>query len=159
MVKTGSNAVAGSWKIIATRLPRRSASALPVIDRTSSPSSLMLPDHLVRCAGCSFRIERRVTLLPDPDSPRMPSVSPRFTSKLTPFTAWIVRSGVTKVTLRSLTESRTLMSGGLRMAGARHTHVAGDGLASGVGERRLEAGADILGEGAARAKAAARRRI
>ena len=31
MVKTGSNAVAGSWKIIATRLPRRSASALPVI--------------------------------------------------------------------------------------------------------------------------------
>ena len=45
---------------------------------TSSPSSLMLPDQRVRCSGWSCRIERRVTLLPEPDSPRMPSVSPRF---------------------------------------------------------------------------------
>ena len=34
----------------------------------------MLPDQRVRCSGCSRRIERSVTLLLEPDSPRMPSV-------------------------------------------------------------------------------------
>src|SRR5260370_27916128 len=159
MVKTGSNAVAGSWKIIATRLPRRSASALPVMPRISSPSSLMLPDQRVRCSGCSFRIERRVTLLPEPDSPRMPSVSPRVTSKLTPFTACTVRSGVTKVTLRSLTWRSSAISGSPRMARAANAHVAGHRLRAAVGEQRLGPRADSLGERAARAEAAARRRI
>src|SRR6266851_2019170 len=160
MVKTGSNAVAGSWKIMATRWPRRSPRARAPMSSTSSPSTRMLPDQRVRCSGWSRRIERRVTLLPEPDSPRMPSVSPRLTSKLTPFTACTVRSGVTKVTWRSRTSKRLLMSGhGLRMARARHPHVAGDFLPPRIGERRLDPGADILGEGTARAEAAARRRI
>src|SRR5437868_4579461 len=81
-VKTGSNAVAGSWKIMATRPPR------------SSPSA------------------------------------------------------------------RGLMSGRrLGMAGTGHSHVAGDLLPAGLRERRLDPGADVLGERAARAEAAARRRI
>src|SRR5580698_1949196 len=90
----------------------------------------------------------------------MPSVSPRLRSKLTPFTACTVRSGVTKVTCRSRTSRRLLMSGRrFRMAGAGDAHVAGHRLTAGLGERRLDPGADILGEGAARAEAAARRRI
>src|SRR6185369_9087550 len=159
MVNTGSNAVAGSWKIIDTRLPRRSASAPPVIDRTSSPSNLMLPDQRVRCSGWSFRIERSVTLLPDPDSPRMPSVSPRLTSKLTPLTACTVRSGVTKVTCRSLTERSVVMSGRPRVARALDAHVAGHLLRAGVGQHRLGRGTDILGERAAGAQPATRGRI
>src|SRR5580704_3587849 len=160
MVKTGSNAVAGSWKIMATRWPRRSPRARGLMSSTSSPSTRMLPDQRVRCSGWSRRIERRVTLLPEPDSPRMPSVSPRLRSKLTPFTACTVRSGVTKVTWRSRTSKRLLMSGhGLRVARTRHPHVAGDLLPAGVGERRLDPGTDVFGEGAARAEAATRRRI
>src|SRR6266481_10144863 len=160
MVKTGSNAVAGSWKIMATLWPRRSPRAREPMSSTSSPSTRMLPDQRVRCSGWSRRIERRVTLLPEPDSPRMPSVSPRLRSKLTPFTACTVRSGVTKVTWRSRTSRRLLMSGRrLRMAGARHPHVAGDRLPAGLGERRLDPGANVFGEGTARAEAATRRRI
>ena len=33
-----------------------------------------------------------MTVLPDPDSPRIPSTSPRASRKLTPFTAWIGRA-------------------------------------------------------------------
>src|SRR4030088_2663388 len=90
----------------------------------------------------------------------MPSVSPRLRSKLTPFTACTVRSGVTKVTWRSRTSRRLLMSGRrFRMAGAGDAHMAGDRLPAGLGEQRLDPGADILGEGTARAEAATRRRI
>src|SRR5258708_7136082 len=160
MVKTGSNAVAGSWKIMATLWPRRSPRARESMSSASSLSTRMLLDQRVRCSGWSRRIERRVTLLPEPDSPRMPSVSPRFRSKLTPFTACTVRSGVTKATWRSRTSRRLLMSGRrFRMTRSRHPHVAGDRLPAGLGERRLDPGADVLGEGAARAEAAARRRI
>ena len=39
-------------------------------------------------------IERAVTLLPEPDSPTMPSVSPAATVKLTPSTARTTPSSV-----------------------------------------------------------------
>src|SRR5262249_58735525 len=106
----------------------------------------MLPDQRVRCSGWSFRIERKVTLLPEPDSPKMPSVSPRLTSKLTPFTACTVRSGVTKVTWRSWTWRSSAMSGGPAVARAGHPHVAGHFLRAGVSQYRFGLGADILGE-------------
>jgi DNA-directed RNA polymerase beta' subunit len=52
MVKTGSNAVSGSWKIIETtvaaQVGQRPARSMP---RTSSPSTLMLPDQRVRLLG------------------------------------------------------------------------------------------------------------
>ena len=40
--------------------------------------------------------ERLVTLLPDPDSPTMPRVSPLRSSKLTPSTAFTMPSSVLK---------------------------------------------------------------
>ena len=53
--------------------------------------------------GGSSRISARsVTLLPEPDSPRMPSTSPRASRKLTPLTAWTVRSRCRKRTARSI---------------------------------------------------------
>ncbi len=41
------------------------------------------------------------TLLPDPDSPTMPSISPRLTSSERPSTALTTPSSVSKWTLRS----------------------------------------------------------
>src|SRR2546423_15472116 len=51
-------------------------------------------------------IERLVTDFPEPDSPTMPKVSPRFRLKLMPSTALTVPSSVSKYVLRSLTERR-----------------------------------------------------
>src|SRR2546423_768388 len=51
-------------------------------------------------------IERLVTDFPEPDSPTMPKVSPRFRSKLMPSTALTVPSSVSKYVRRSLTERR-----------------------------------------------------
>ena len=50
-------------------------------------------------------IDRFVTDLPDPDSPTMPSVSPRLRSKLTPSTAFAVRFSSSNQVRRSRTES------------------------------------------------------
>src|SRR5258708_14018692 len=94
----------------------------------------------------------------------MPSVSPRFTSKLTPFTACTVRSGVLNVTLRSLTCNRpalsevegSAISGRLRVTGAAHPHVAGHRLRGRLGQQRFDAGANVLGKRAAGAEAPAR---
>ena len=46
---------------------------------------------------------RHVTLLPEPDSPTIPNVSPRRTSNESPSTALTMPSGVGKCTLRSRT--------------------------------------------------------
>ena len=46
--------------------------------------------------GVSRKIERHVMLLPEPDSPTRPSVSPSATAKDTPSTALIVPQRVTR---------------------------------------------------------------
>jgi hypothetical protein len=51
----------------------------------------------------SPRIVRLATLLPEPDSPTMPRVSPLPSSKETPSTALTIPSSVLKWTLRSST--------------------------------------------------------
>jgi hypothetical protein len=86
-VYTGSSAVIGSWKIIATKPPRRSRKAREGIARTSWPPMRTLPSILVRLGGNRRINARRVTLFPEPDSPRMHKTSPGRTLKLTPFTA------------------------------------------------------------------------
>jgi len=155
-VKTGSNAVAGSWKIMATRPPRRSPKARGPISSTSSPSMAdaarparamlgMEPQDRAQgdaLARARFALECR-------------SVSPRLTSKLT-------RSPRARCGRRDECEreGRDLQ----QIAHVRpspwngptpHPHVTGDLLPAGLGERRLDPGADLLGEGAARAEAAA----
>ena len=72
----------GSWKIICISR-RRSFSRAPLAVAISSPSNLIEP--LV--GSISRRISRAVVDLPQPDSPTIPSVSPRRTSNDTPSTA------------------------------------------------------------------------
>jgi len=57
----------------------------------------------VRFALCRPRIASDVTLLPDPDSPTIPSVRPRSTANDTPSTALTTPSSVSNRTRRSLT--------------------------------------------------------
>src|SRR5882724_7267863 len=65
--------------------------------------------------------ERPVTVLPEPDSPTIPSTSPRPTSNDTPSTAFTTPARVKKWTFRSSTDRTTLMLSALE---PRVHHVA-----------------------------------
>src|SRR6266850_1306149 len=84
----GLSEVIGSWKIIDSLSPRRSRSRAAGSFSRSSPSNSTSPAAM-RPGGCGTRpmIESAVTLLPQPDSPTMPSVRPRSRRKSTPSTA------------------------------------------------------------------------
>ena len=88
MVNAGLSEVIGSWKIIEMRLPRSSRIAWTGSASRSRPSNRISPPS-TRPGGCGTNpmIESAVTLLPQPDSPTMPSVRPARTAKLTPSTA------------------------------------------------------------------------
>src|SRR5712691_2128716 len=125
---------------------------------------------------------RSVTLLPEPDSPRMQSTSPASSVKLTPLTAWTVPSRPTKRTARSSqrtsgSAARTAAAGGPVAAGmavmlpsrrdargaavarARDQHMASRVVIAIGYQRRLHCRAARLGMGATRFEAAARRRV
>ncbi len=87
MVIVGLSEVSGSWKIMPISLPRmwRIASSDSVL--SSWPSSLMLPPTIEPPPGSRFMIDNAVIVLPQPDSPTMPSVSPGSTWSVTPSTA------------------------------------------------------------------------
>ncbi len=103
IVNTGSNASIGSWKIIDTAVPRTSASVPSSSVRMSWPSITTLPAIWLLPGGSSRIIAFKVTLLPEPDSPRMVMTSPRARSNDTPLTAFTVASRETNETVRSLT--------------------------------------------------------
>ena len=82
IVSTGSSAVIGSWNTIAISPPRTARSSGSASRRSRSrPRQHTLP---LVCAtrGSRRRMARSVRLLPEPDSPTMPSTSPASTSKL-----------------------------------------------------------------------------
>ena len=87
-VRRGFSDSNGSWKIICTRRRKRRRSSLSVMTAMStispSCSSIILPE----LASSSFTISLPVVLLPQPDSPTRPRVSPGAMSKLIPSTAW-----------------------------------------------------------------------
>jgi hypothetical protein len=67
---------------------------------------------MMRAGSSSSRIsERAVTLLPEPLSPTMPSVSPGPTVKETPSTARTAPASVRKTVWRSLTSSTGTVPG------------------------------------------------
>src|SRR5256714_2806509 len=105
---TGFSDVIGSWKIIAMSFPRMSRRRLELSVSRFSPLKRASP--LERLFRFAFKpmIVRQVTLLPEPDSPTMPSVWPFSTEKLTPSTAFTIPSSVRKWVLRSLTSSRAI---------------------------------------------------
>src|SRR5262245_49239676 len=57
----------------------------------SSPSNSMLPPTIRPAGGSKPTIERQVVVLPHPDSPTRPRVSPSSRAKLTPSTALMTR--------------------------------------------------------------------
>jgi hypothetical protein len=90
IVNTGSSDVIGSWNTMAISRPRtRSIVAATFGPRTSdSPFQRTSPPTI--CPGSSIMPSSAwaVTLLPEPDSPTRPSVSPRPIVKLTSRMAW-----------------------------------------------------------------------
>ena len=101
-VKTGLRAVEGSWKTIATSDPRMARSCSAETLSTFLPEMTTAPD---RCAvsGSRPRMDRAVTVLPDPDSPTMASTSPGETDSETSLTACTSPPSVEKVTSRPST--------------------------------------------------------
>ena len=104
-VMRGSSEPYGSWKMICIRRRYLRSSSVLRLNR-STPSKRTVP--LV--ASRSRIIARPIVLLPQPDSPTSPSVSPRRTSTVTPSTALTEPLTVLKMparigkwTLRSLT--------------------------------------------------------
>jgi len=69
------------------------------------PNSLIDPLRMRPLAGSSRTIERAVVVLPQPDSPAMPSASPSLTRNETPSTALTEPFGIAKRMDRSSTSS------------------------------------------------------
>src|SRR5262249_47351719 len=103
IVYTGSSAVIGSWKTIDTTPPRSCSRSASPSRFTSRPFSSTSPATRARAVGCKPSSARRVTLLPEPDSPRRASTRPASSEKLTPLTARTSPSRVSNATLRSRT--------------------------------------------------------
>ena len=104
-VNDGLRLVIGSWKIIAISPPssdRRSRSPMRCRSRpaNASRSARTRPGASIRPRTASA-----VTLLPEPDSPTMPTTSPAPTEKLTSLAACTGASGGPKSTERRSTSS------------------------------------------------------
>ena len=85
---TGLSAVIGSWKIMAiSRAAHRAQRALGHRRAGRARASRPRPRRGPVGAQQAAAIARRVTLLPEPDSPTRPSTSPGATSRSTPSTA------------------------------------------------------------------------
>src|SRR5262245_37955717 len=105
MRSTGLSVIIGSWKIIATfrpRIVRHLSSAAPT---SSCPLSLMEPATIRPGGSIRPRIERPVTVLPEPDSPTSPITTPRSSETSTPSTAAITPPPGKKWALSSPTSS------------------------------------------------------
>ena len=93
----------GSWKIMAIFWPRMARISFSLHLVRSRPSNWMEPALMRAVSASSRRMVMEVTLLPLPDSPTMPRISPFSTVKLTPRTAWTSPEEVMKEVLRPST--------------------------------------------------------
>src|SRR6266511_3644016 len=103
IVRTGLRLVIGSWKIMAISRPRIPRSARSLCGIRSRPSNIARPDCTCPLRASKPSTASDVTLLPQPDSPTMPSVSPRAMSNEMPLTAYTVPRRVENSTRRSST--------------------------------------------------------
>ncbi len=72
--------------------PRMRRISLCLSCARSLPANSIWPPMIRAPGGNRPTIDRQVVVLPQPDSPTMPSVSPSFTVKLTSSTALITRA-------------------------------------------------------------------
>src|SRR6266545_4251524 len=103
IVRTGLRLVIGSWKIMAISRPRIPRSARSLCRIRSRPSNIARPDCTCPLRASKPSTASEVTLFPQPDSPTMPSVSPRAMSNEMPLTAYTVPRRVENSTRRSST--------------------------------------------------------
>ena len=68
--------------------PRTDSISFSESARMSAPSKVMLPPETLPGDWSRRMTASEVTLLPEPDSPTMATVSPESTEKVTPFTAF-----------------------------------------------------------------------
>jgi hypothetical protein len=87
IVKTGFRLVIGSWKIIATSLPRTPRSSSSESFSRSRFSKFAVPEVTLPARARIPSSASEVTLLPQPDSPTIPRVSPGAISNEMPLTA------------------------------------------------------------------------
>src|SRR5687767_14175171 len=105
MRSTGLSVIIGSWNTIAMRAPRTLRISFSGSWTRSEPSNRIRPPTTRPGGSTRPRIEKPVTVLPQPDSPTRPSTSPGRTSKLTPSTARTTPARVMKWVFRSWTSS------------------------------------------------------
>src|SRR3954447_24199903 len=136
----GLSEVIGSWKIIASWSPRRSRSCLAGSLRRSWPSKSTSPPAM-RPGGCGTRpmIDSAVTLLPEPDSPTMPSVRPRSRRKSTPSTARTSPRSPSKAVRSPRTSSRASVACNLLFDDRAVEHAPRERLARAAAHERNEA--------------------
>ncbi len=104
MVSTGFSEVIGSWKIMAISRPRTRRISSSLSFRRSRLLKSIVPSTIRPAGPCTSRmIESADTLLPHPDSPTSATVSPAFTSHVTPSTARTTPALVTKWVVRERT--------------------------------------------------------
>ena len=108
MVNTGFSAVCGSCRIMDILRPRISRTSGIRMRTMSSPSSRMRPPTIRAASGSRRSSESAVMLLPEPDSPTSPSVSPSRIWKLTPSTARVTPHFVKRCVCNSCTSRTTL---------------------------------------------------
>ncbi|KAG1387040.1 hypothetical protein G6F59_016583 [Rhizopus arrhizus] len=100
---TGFKEVMGSWKIIEIWLPRMARMDFSGRASRSRPSNSMRPPATRPGARSRRMMDSDVTLLPQPDSPTRPSVSPRRRSNESLSTATTGGSSPSKQVVRSCT--------------------------------------------------------
>ena len=87
MLNTGFSAVIGFWNTRPAWVPRTSRILSSSSASRFTPLSSTEPDSIRPGGATSRSTDMAVTLLPEPDSPTRPSVSPRPTVNDTPSTA------------------------------------------------------------------------
>src|SRR4029077_19041483 len=114
MRSTGLSVIIGSWNTIEMRDPRTLRSSSSFSARRSVPSKTILPPTTRPGGSTRPRMEKPVTVLPQPDSPTRPSTSPGFTEKLTPSTALATPARVKKWVFRSSTTNFLSFKAGIQ---------------------------------------------
>ena len=110
---TGSMDVIGSWKTTAMSFPRMDRTVSREARSRSKPSKKICPLSSTLALLSSPARAMAVTVLPLPDSPTRPRISPAFMCREMPFTASFPAGALRKRTWRSwMSNISALLSGG-----------------------------------------------
>src|ERR1700694_5700045 len=124
-----------------SRGPRLSRS--PALPGPSGPSSSMRPAVTQALAGSRPRMARAVSVLPEPDSPTRPKISPRSTVSERPRTTGCHLPATGKAMVSSCTARRDTAAQFLRRQPAEPGDQGGDAEARGAGRRSSRVGFDV----------------